>query len=151
MADALPPPPALRPLASLGSRLAARLLDGLLVVLVSVVPILLMADIDIDEGVFDIPSWLTWSTWLAGVAYEVLAVALTGKTLGKHLLGIRVVDEETAGLPDLGQATRRASPTLLGAVPVLGGLSFLLYLPVLWNPRRKGLHDAIAETVVVRA
>lgn len=131
--------------------MAARLLDGLLVVLVSAVPILLTADIDIDEGVFEIPSWITWSTWLAGVAYEVFAVALTGKTLGKHLLGIRVLDEDTAGLPDLGQAARRASPTLLGAVPFLGSLAFLLYLPILWSPRRKGLHDAIAETVVVRA
>lgn len=149
MADV--PPPALRPLAGLGRRVAARLLDGLLVVLVSAVPILLTADIDIDEGVFDTPSWLTWSMWLAGVAYEVLAVALTGKTLGKYLLGIRVVDENSAGLPDLGQAARRATPTLLGALPFLGSLSFLLYLPALWNPRRKGLHDAIAGTVVVRA
>lgn len=131
--------------------MAARLLDGLVVVLVSAVPILLTADIDIDEGVFEIPTWVTWSTWLAGVAYEVLAVALTGRTLGKHLLRIRVVDGNTARLPDLGQAARRAAPTLLGAVPLLGGLAFLLYLPVLWNPRRKGLHDAFAETVVVRA
>lgn len=151
MADLPPPPLAPPPLAGIGRRVAARLLDGLLIVVVSVVPILLASDIDLDEGVFDVPAWVRWSTWLGGVAYEVLATALVGKTLGKHLVGIRVVDEAGGGLPDLGQAVRRAVPTLLGVVPVVAGLSFLLYAPALWHPRRKGAHDSLAGTLVVTA
>jgi uncharacterized RDD family membrane protein YckC len=136
-------------LASPWRRLAARLVDGALLVLVTVLPLLLFADVHVDQGAFDLPGWLQWSTWLAAAAYEVLLTALTGQTVGKRLLGIKVVDATTGAVPDLDQSVRRAVPVLLQRVPIIGGFAGLLYLPVVWRPRRQGFHDTLAGTVVV--
>jgi uncharacterized RDD family membrane protein YckC len=86
-------------------------------------------------------------------AYEVPAVATTGQTLGKRLLGIRVVrvDGDPLGF---GRSIQRWSvpglPTLVGA-----WLFPLQILDAAWclldKPRRQCLHDKLAGTVVVAA
>jgi uncharacterized RDD family membrane protein YckC len=53
-------------------------------------------------------------------------------------------------VPDLDQSARRSAPTLIQIIPVLGAFALVLYLPLLWRPRRQGLHDRLAATVVVR-
>jgi uncharacterized RDD family membrane protein YckC len=73
----------------------------------------------------------------------------SGQTIGKRALGIRVADATTGAVPDLDQAVRRCVPTLLQQVPFISALAWVLYLPALWDPRRQGLHDRFAGTVVV--
>lgn len=143
-------PPVPPTLAGIGSRVAARLLDALLLVAVGAALVFLFGDIRWGEP-FDVPGWVRAANLLLSVGYEVVLIALTGQTLGKRLLGIRAVDATTGALPDLGQAGRRATPVLLGLVPVIGSLAPLLYLRALWHPRRQGVHDAFAGTIVVRA
>jgi uncharacterized RDD family membrane protein YckC len=78
-------------------------------------------------------------------AYFVLAHGTGGQTLGKVLVGVRVVGPrgETIGYPiALGRLV--ASYVSLG----LGGLGFLL---VALRPDKRGLHDLLAGTRVVRA
>lgn len=153
--DALPadqPPPAEQPvntLATVGRRVAARLLDG--VVLLPVWTVLLLAfGVGSSDGVLDIPRGAFNLFWLVAVAYEIGMVALRGQTVGKRWLGIKVVDATTGAVPNLDQAARRAAPTLIQIIPFIGAFAVALYLPLLWRPRRQGLHDRLAATVVVK-
>jgi uncharacterized RDD family membrane protein YckC len=136
-------------LASVGRRIAARLLDG--VVLLPVWMVLLLAfGVDSSDGVLDVPRSAFNLFWLVAVAYEIGLIALRGQTVGKRWLGIKVVDATTGAVPDLDQSARRSAPTLIQIIPVLGAFAPVLYLPLLWRPRRQGLHDRLAATVVVR-
>jgi uncharacterized RDD family membrane protein YckC len=95
--------------------------------------------------------------------YTVGAVALTGRTVGKRLLGLRVADLVDGTTPDLRAATIRwavpAAPALASALlqlsgPVAGSLSLLtlvVYLGILRGPLHRGLHDHAAGTVVSAA
>ncbi len=77
-------------------------------------------------------------------AYHVTQWTIWGQTLGKSLLGIKIVDRN-GRKPQFGRALLRMTgyfPSLL-----LGGIGgFLL---IAFDPKRQGLHDKIAETYVI--
>jgi uncharacterized RDD family membrane protein YckC len=90
-------------------------------------------------------------------AYEVPASANSGQTLGKRLLGIKVVRVESDGRLGFGRALRRWSrlglPTLLW--PLCYGLTAILQVidclfVVIDRPLHQALHDKGARTVVVQ-
>jgi uncharacterized RDD family membrane protein YckC len=134
--------------ASFADRLQAVAIDALLVLL----PLVLLGDntSGVAEGVVCVG---------LVVAYLVGATAATGQTIGKRILRLRVVATGTDGPPDL--------PTALTRVVVLLGLPTLLLLsraaaqgifvlwiavvaaPIAW-PSRRGLHELLAGTKVVR-
>jgi uncharacterized RDD family membrane protein YckC len=145
-----PPGPAVAALAPLGRRFAAWLLDGL--VLTPVMALLLVwSGFDPDTGIDGVSQATLSVFWLVLVAYQVGFIARSGQTIGKRLLRLRVVDATTGAVPDLDQAGRRAAPFLVQIVPVVGAFGYLLYVPALWHPRRQGLHDRLAHTIVVNA
>jgi uncharacterized RDD family membrane protein YckC len=80
------------------------------------------------------------STFLAYFAYEVLAVAIWGRTLGKLAFDLRVVRRDTGGRPGLFRGLRR------NLVPTAALYFFPLY-PVAWMLP----NDSLAGTRVVRA
>ncbi|MGH9011462.1 MAG: RDD family protein [Acidimicrobiia bacterium] len=84
--------------------------------------------------------------------YSVLPVALYGQTLGKAARRIRVVGRN-GGSPGWSRAARRsvvAALPLYVPVPLLEPLlTALVYLRVFTAPDRRGLHDLIADTMVV--
>jgi uncharacterized RDD family membrane protein YckC len=96
---------------------------------------------------------ITAALWLA---YEVPAVANTGQTLGKRVLGIRVVRVEEPGPIGFGRSLRRWNtiglPTLLWPCCGLGFvLQFVDAVYLLADrPLMQSLHDKSARTVVVR-
>lgn len=101
---------------------------------------------------------LLWT--LLNALYVILATMLTGQTVGKRLLGIRVVDVATGELPSPKAAVVRwavvAVPLLIGWVsPVVasytGWFSFAAYVPILKGPQHRGVHDLVAGTIVTRA
>ena len=143
------PEPITTRLAPIRRRFAARLLDGLLIVIVGFVLVVAFGGIHLDNGTYDIPGWAQWAMWLLAVSYEVVLTASTGQTLGKRVLGLRVADATTGAVPDLDQSLRRSVPTLLQQVPIISAVAWLLYAPVLWSPRRQGYHDRFAGTVVL--
>jgi uncharacterized RDD family membrane protein YckC len=180
-----PRPHGLR-LAPLGSRLTARLIDIGVVALLNVavngwfvweylreIAPLLSAFGDAwrraaagDRTTEPLPQPNERADWLVIVilviatalwfAYEVPALANTGQTLGKRLMGIKVVpvtaDERLGFARSLRRWNRLGVPTLLWGCC---GIGFLLQLIdcgyVLFDqPLHQALHDKSARTVVVK-
>jgi uncharacterized RDD family membrane protein YckC len=84
--------------------------------------------------------------WLAlALGYYILCEALTCRTLGKRLVGIRVVDEE-------GDAIDLAGAVIRNLLRLVDGLFFYLVgaLFAFSSPRGQRLGDRAAHTVVVR-
>lgn len=81
---------------------------------------------------------------LAWFTYGVLPLARSGATLGKEMLGLRVVDPKGRN-PSLTQAfLRESAGRWLNAVVL--NLGFLL---MFWDRDRQALHDMVADTFVV--
>ena len=74
--------------------------------------------------------------------YLVAFWTLTGQTPGMRALGIRVTTVDGPNLRLSGGVVRVVG-MVLAAIPV-----FLGYLPILTSPRRQGLHDRMAGTIV---
>jgi uncharacterized RDD family membrane protein YckC len=75
----------------------------------------------------------------------LMVFTASGQTIGKMASGIKVVSAETEGAPSLAAAARRTLVWVALAVPA--GLGFLSTL----GADRRGLHDRLAATRVVRA
>jgi uncharacterized RDD family membrane protein YckC len=81
--------------------------------------------------------------WLIG--YFTTFWSTTGQTPGNRAMQIRV--SRPGGEPlSPGRALLRAGALVLAALPLFAG-----FLPILFNGRRRGLADWMADTVVVRA
>jgi len=136
--------------ANIGTRFWARLVDGLVLLVPTI--LLTLATSDIDGTTVSTPLWVRAAQLVLAAVYEIGFVAMTGQTLGKRLLRIQVVDVTTGRPPRLGGAAIRY---LLPAVPALAPgvgplLGLLVYLSAIWSPTRQGWHDRAAGTVVVR-
>ena len=75
--------------------------------------------------------------------YAAMESSSRGATIGKMILGIRVVDAD-GYTPTFGRAALRAIPKCL---PLL----WPGYLAAVFTQRRQAFHDLIAKTLVVRA
>ncbi|WP_016881263.1 MULTISPECIES: RDD family protein [unclassified Rhodococcus (in: high G+C Gram-positive bacteria)] len=139
----------------MGQRFGARAIDvigfiGLIIaitVLLSVLKHLLRVDVG---NIFF--SLMGWVLLLGFPVYEVLMTALTGATVGKRLVGIRVVDQSTARNLSFGAAfVRQVIPFAGFLVLVFGGV--IVYLsPIFDNSRRmQGWHDKAAGDLVIVA
>lgn len=84
-------------------------------------------------------------------AYEVVGIAVWGRTLGKLVAGTQVTATDGT-MPGWSRSLRRwALPTVFGFVPSIGALvNVVVYGPIVIDPDRRGLHDRVAETVVLR-
>ncbi|WP_405558013.1 RDD family protein [Streptomyces canus] len=154
--------------AGLGKRLAARLLDTLVVgavTAVAAVPLGTRAADHINEKVDaaklsgeTVTVWLldgTTSVYLgivvavllvAGALYEALPTAKWGRTLGKKLLGLEVRDIEGHEPPSFAGALRR---WLVYSVPGLLGIGLVGVAWCLFDrPWRQCWHDKAAHTFV---
>jgi uncharacterized RDD family membrane protein YckC len=90
-------------------------------------------------------SFLTLSCMGLSTVYFVTFHGMEGKTIGKWLLGLRVV-----GLEQRPITFRRALLRWIGAVG-LGCVSFgLAFLWILWQREKRGWHDFLARTWVIR-
>ncbi|CAL9452339.1 RDD family protein [Streptomyces sp. enrichment culture] len=157
--------------AALGRRLAARLLDTVVlgaVTAAAAVPLGAKALDHIDAKIEaarlsgrTVTVWLIDGTTsvhlgvvlavllLGGVLLEVLPTVKWGRTLGKRLMGIEVRDIEAHESPEFGAALRR---WLVYSVP---GLLVVGVVGVLWclfdKPWRQCWHDKAAHTFVAAA
>jgi uncharacterized RDD family membrane protein YckC len=89
--------------------------------------------------------------WLA---YEVPAIANGGQTLGKRLLGIKVLRLEADGPVGFGRALRRWNPMGIATLLWTCGIGFVFqFVDCLFvaidRPLHQALHDKSAMTVVV--
>ncbi|GAA0738160.1 RDD family protein [Dactylosporangium roseum] len=187
----LPPQPGLpgqgavephgRPIAPLGARLLARLIDIAIVAMLSVAVTGWFVYQYIDEmmpyyrefyrrwtaneSMSDIVApdranslqivilILIAALWFA---YEVPSIANSGQTVGKRLLKIKVMRLESEEPIGFGRAIRRWNPLGLSVLLWTCGIGFVLQFldslsPVIDWPLRRAFHDRSAGTVVVRA
>ena len=82
--------------------------------------------------------------WSAG--YFVVFWSTTGQTPGAHLMRIRVCRADDGSVLSPSRALLRLVCLTLAALPLLAG-----FLPILFDDRRRGLHDMLAGTVVIEA
>ncbi len=138
-------------LASVAQRVGGALVDGLLTSMVVVVPLLLgLVDFDSLEGSVPLP--VLSGLFLFGAIYTIVPTAVWGQTLGKIAVGTRVVAEADGSLPGWRRSLLRwALPGVVGRMPYVGlWVSLAVMASLVWDPRRRGLHDRLAGTIVVR-
>lgn len=89
---------------------------------------------------------------VAAFLHEVPLVALRGQTIGKTVVGIAVVRIDGGGAPGWGRSCTRWGVLYLPLlVPFVGTLlTLLVVLSPVVHPRRRGWHDLVAGTIVVR-
>jgi uncharacterized RDD family membrane protein YckC len=68
----------------------------------------------------------------------------SGQTIGKKLVGIRVIDFNTGGPIGYGRAAVRYVARILSAIVI-----FIGYLWMLWDPEKQTWHDKLSGSVVV--
>lgn len=103
-------------------------------------------------------SFLAWFGYMFVIglacylALHGITIARRGQTLGKLLLGIRIVRGDGSRASFLRIVVLRHLPTsVIGAVPLLGAVYVLADSLLIFRESRKCLHDNIADTLVVKA
>lgn len=81
---------------------------------------------------------------LLGVALLGLQWGVWGRSVGMVVVGLRLIDTN-GGRPSLGQGFTRAFTMIFGA------FFGLVWWPIVFRRDRRGLHDLVARTWVVRA
>jgi uncharacterized RDD family membrane protein YckC len=74
-----------------------------------------------------------------------------GQTIGKKLLGIRMVNNDTGRIADLVRllAWRYLPVTIVSLIPFIGGILALIDVLFIFGGDRRCLHDYIANTRVI--
>ena len=118
-----------------GRRVLATIADGLVLLTLAYVM----------SPSLEMTSWVGMVYFLLVVLYYILLEGYLGQTLGKMLLGIKVIREDNGEAPGLRAATIR---TLLRAIDSL--LFYLVaFIAVLVTAKRQRLGDVVAHTLVV--
>jgi uncharacterized RDD family membrane protein YckC len=164
------------PLASMGNRFVARLIDGFVVGIPLAIAYFIVIGIQAsslrdqlqqdaanggDGGSVGVGGFLVTVLIMALVGlvltagYEIVMIGLRGATLGKLIVHIRVVNANTGQVPGMGAAFARwgvmFGPNILNFLLCIGALLELLVVlsPLFDDQRRQGWHDKAAKTLVV--
>lgn len=150
-------------LAGRGARLGATLLDGLVLALLCYVPVVVAIDwrelLRNPENPDMVAVFMNGKVLLAALPGLVIFAAITiwlvlknGQTIGKKLVGIKVVrtDGSRAGLGRLFWL-RNVVINAIGFIRIVGGLVALIDILLIFRQSRKCLHDQIADTIVIKA
>ncbi|WP_432969030.1 RDD family protein [Dactylosporangium sp. CA-233914] len=87
-----------------------------------------------------------WIAFVFVVAYYIYMEGVLGRTVGKMVTGIRVVDEATGRAPGVGKAAIRTVLRIIDGI-----FAYLIgFIVVLSSQRRRRLGDMAARTLVVR-
>ena len=121
------------PRASFGRRLVAALIDGILLGIVGGV---LQAAVRSVAGLIALAIGIAYYGYLEG--------SPSGQTIGKRLMGIRVIDFRTGGAIGFGRAVIRYFGRIVSAIACLLG-----YFWMLWDKEKQTWHDKFANDVVV--
>jgi uncharacterized RDD family membrane protein YckC len=93
-------------------------------------------------------TWLDWAIYVFfvvfGFAYWTVSIGWKGQTLGKSMLGLKVV-KSSGGKVSYLSAFIRTLGYILGFATL--GIGFLV---IAWNSRKRGLHDFLAGTKVIK-
>jgi len=87
-----------------------------------------------------------WVLMAIKVIYHTFFVATNGATLGKYIVKIKVVNEESGELLSWSMAFVRALVRTAGEM-----LFYITFIFSFGDPKRQALHDKLAKSVVVNA
>lgn len=151
-------------LASPAARFGARMFD--LFVLFVINMIVWFTSVDWDEVSDEVqqetpdlaalePGVIWWVMVLIWFLYETASVALWGRTLGKRIAGIRVVNAQTGAIPGWGKAIGRWAvpgiPAAQNFIWPIGALWWILCnVSLTWDRVYQGWHDKAAGTLVIK-
>ncbi|WP_223700927.1 RDD family protein [Sutcliffiella deserti] len=113
-------------------RVLALIIDG---VIIGAISYLLGALSGVEDYVF--------SSILGLLYYIIMPVTNLQATLGKSVLGLKIIDLEGEKI-SVGQSIGRYFSQILSAIILLIG-----YMMVGWTKRKQGLHDKLASTYVI--
>ena len=144
--------------------MGAALIDGLIVGVTTTILYFILSAVALSGDAAAIAAALvSLVAWVGVIAvYYIVTMNRTGEnngqTIGKQVLGIRVVQEDGSPM-DTGRIAIREvliRGVLFGAVSFLtlgfGSIIYLLdVLWPLWDDQRRALHDMMAKTRVVKA
>jgi uncharacterized RDD family membrane protein YckC len=123
------------PRAGFWRRVGAGIIDG---IVVSIIPGIVYAATTNRslESLLSLVIGLAYTTYLEG--------GPTGQSLGKRVLGTRVVDAATGGPIGYGRGAVRYVVAIISAIPCMLG-----YLWMLWDGEKQTWHDKASNSYVV--
>ena len=151
--------------ANRGTRLAAAFLEGL-IFMVAALPMIfggMMAGLsdNIAPSADGNMAFSGFSVLLTGLSvllilglliFQLVMLVTRGQSIGKRLLGIRIVTCPNGDLPGGVKAIllRGLVPGIIGAIPILGPLFSIVNIGFIFREDRRCIHDLIASTQVVK-
>jgi uncharacterized RDD family membrane protein YckC len=144
-----------RPLADLGARLAAALLDTLCM-LAAAIPLIISAALSDRSGSSSTAQGMMalGAILILGFSiYQVVILSKQGQTLGKKMMKIRIVNFNGGGNPGFGKAAimRGFLPALITQIPFFGLIFYVVDICFIFRADRRCIHDLMANTHVVEA
>lgn len=123
------------PRAGFWARVGAGIIDA---IIVGIVPGIIYAATKNQslESLLSLVIGISYTTYLEG--------GPTGQSLGKRVLGIRVIDASTGGPIGFGRGAIRYVVAIVSAIPCALG-----YLWMLWDREKQTWHDKASTSVVV--
>jgi uncharacterized RDD family membrane protein YckC len=145
-------------LAGRGERLGAAILDTLIGGVLIALPLFAGMDFDtlaagdFEGAIGSVGGILAGIGFLVLIAVTIYLVHKNGQTLGKKIVGIKVVrsDHSRASLGRIFWL-RNVVNSIPGAIPYIGNFYGLVDHLLIFGEARQCLHDKIADTVVVKA
>ena len=119
-------------------------LAHLIVLLIAAILALVSAIVGKFVSGWEAGAALGGSSFIALGIYLVTFWTLTGQTPGMNLMGLRVTDS-SGNTPGLVRSLARLAGLVLAIIPLFAG-----FLPILFDRKRRGLQDFLAQTVVVK-
>jgi uncharacterized RDD family membrane protein YckC len=138
--------PLAKPAAGFWVRVAAALIDGIILFVIQIIVAFAFAVVYTAGSGAITATILVYAFSLGGGAlYEALAVYQYQATVGKMAMGLEVVRTDGSSL-SLGRAFGRHFAKYISSITFGIG-----YLMVAFDDRKRGLHDMICDTQVVRS
>jgi uncharacterized RDD family membrane protein YckC len=148
MAQGVSGPPVALEVHMTGRRILATIVDAIVFSVIFWVLALLFGSTSAEGGsvAFSLGGLGSLICLVVIFAYYTLLEGYLGQTLGKMLLGIKVVREDNGGVPGLGAAAIRT------VLRIIDGILFYLvaFISVLATQKNRRLGDMAANTLVVR-
>ncbi len=163
-------------LANIGTRIAAAVVDILVLLIVTMVGMYQIIPLDTITKISTIMEKATSETTLqlqqqvsalippqmqaqvlmvaATVAlFQILLIIWRGQSIGKFIFKIRIVDEQSGLKPGVmqGGVLRTLLFNLAYNLPLVGSLIFMIDFISLFTQKNRTLHDRLAKTLVVNA
>ena len=148
MAQGVSGPPVALEVHVTGRRVLATIVDAIVFSVFFWVLAMLFGTSSAEAGEFSLSlGGLGTLIYVVGVfAYYLLLEGYLGQTLGKMLLGIKVVREDNGGVPGLGAAALRTVLRIIDGILAYA----VAFVSVLASQKNQRLGDMVAKTLVVR-